>query len=87
MKPTFDFPHANGRLYTLAEEVTVIDLQDALDCRFRRLDAMLVMTIGEGGEAFRNFNDSIQESYLHGCSLMVTEIYELFKQLEYRRAL
>jgi hypothetical protein len=60
------------------------NLQDALDCGFRRLDAMLALTVGEGGESFRIYNDEIQEVYLHGCALLATEVHQLYKQLESR---
>ena len=82
--PSFDYPHANGRLYSIAPGVTTLDIRDALDCGFRRLDAMLSMTVGEGGESFRIYNDEIQETYLHGCALLATEAHQLYKQLESR---
>ena len=60
------------------------NLQDALDCGFRRLDAMLALTVGEGGESFRIYNDEIQEAYLHGCAMLATEIRQLYKQFAHR---
>lgn len=81
---SFDYPHANGRLYSIAPGVTTLDIRDALDCGFNRLNAMLSMTIGEGGESFRIYNDEIQETYLSGCALLAKEVHQLYKQLESR---
>jgi hypothetical protein len=79
--PTFDYPFANSRLYAIAEGVTVMDLQDAIDGRFALLDAMLCQTSGEQGEAFRRCNGAIQDSYLFGCATLVCEIHELYRQM------
>jgi hypothetical protein len=79
--PTFDYPSANGRLYAIAEGVTVLALADAIDGRFALLDAMLCQTSGEQGEAFRRCNEAIQDSYLHGCATLACEIHELYCQM------
>jgi hypothetical protein len=79
--PPFNYPSANTRLYSIAEGVTVMDLQDALDGKFALLDAMLCQTTGEQGEAFRRCNEAIQDSYLFGCATLVCEIHELYRQM------
>lgn len=79
--PTFDYPSANTRLYSMAEGVTVAALADALDGKFALLDAMLCQTTGEQGEAFRRCNEAIQDSYLHGCATLACEIHELYRQM------
>ncbi len=82
--PSFDYPHANERLYAIAPGVTTLDLRDALDGKFALLESMLFQTTGEQGEGFRCCNDQIQDSYLHGCAMLATEVHQLYKQLESR---
>ena len=82
--PSFDYPHANGRLYSIAPGVTALDLRDALDGKFALLESMLCQVTGEQGESFRCCNNQIQDSYLHGCSTLAHEVHELYKQLESR---
>jgi len=79
--PPFDYPFATSRLYVIAEGVTVMDLQDAIDGRFALLDAMLCQTTGEQGESFRCCNAGIQDSYLYGCATLACEIHELYRQM------
>jgi hypothetical protein len=79
--PTFNYPSANTRLYSIAEGVNRLDLMNALDGRFALLDAMLLASSGEQGEAFRRCNDAIQDSYLHGCATLACEIHELYRQM------
>lgn len=80
--PTFNYPTDFFRLYDLADGVTKLNLLDEIDSGFARLHAVLSMTTGEAGEAFRGHNATIQDSYLDGCGLLATEIHQLFKQLE-----
>ena len=82
--PSFDYPHANSRLYAIAPGVTTLDLRDALDGKFALLESMLCQVTGEQGEGFRCCNEQIQEEYLHGCSMLATEIRQLYKQLAHR---
>ncbi len=83
-RPVFNYPHANGRLYDLTDCVKVLNIRDAIDSGFARLHAMLAMTTGECGEAFRCHNDTTQEMFLDACNLLAKEIHELYKQLKHR---
>ena len=80
--PSFDYPSANIRLYTIAEGVTAASIADALDGKFALLNAMLCQVSGEQGESFRCCNDQIQDEYLFGCGTLATEIRQLYRQLK-----
>lgn len=53
------------------------NLEDQMNMRIGQLQAMLAMTYGEPGEAFRRMNAEIQENYLWACTTMVNEIAQL----------
>jgi len=69
--PPFDYSHAKSRLYDIAAGVSGMQLRDAIDSGFARLHAMLAMTTGKSGEAFRCYSDETQESFLEGYGLLV----------------
>ena len=48
------------------------------------LDALLLMTRGIGGEAFRKQSATVQDNYLWACSSLASEIGELFEQMGVR---
>ena len=54
--PSFDYPHANSRLYAIAPGVSSLDLREALDGKFSLLESMLCQVTGEQGESFRCCN-------------------------------
>lgn len=54
-----------------------LDDTDALGEAAQKLRAMLLHTYGESGEAFRNMNDSRQDTYLWACSDLAGEIERL----------
>ena len=53
------------------------NLEDQMNMRISQLRAMLEMTYGEPGEAFRRMNAEIQDNYLWACTTMVAEIAQL----------
>lgn len=59
-----------------------LDLEDQLNARVRQLGAMLTMTTGEQGEAFRLLNDELQDSYMGACDSFIREIRQLRKVIQ-----
>jgi hypothetical protein len=53
------------------------NLEDQMNMRIRQLRAMMEVTYGEPGEAFRCMNAEIQDNYLWACTTMVAEIAQL----------
>lgn len=54
-----------------------LDRFDLLQQKLAQLDAMLNMSYGCAGEAFRNMNDALQDNYLWACSTLATECVDL----------
>lgn len=54
-----------------------LDRFDSLQQKLAQLDAMLNMSYGCAGEAFRNMNDALQDNYLWACSTLATECVDL----------
>jgi hypothetical protein len=79
-QPVFTFTSA-GDVYQLIEGAEKNDISDQLSARLDQLQAMLMMTRGEGGEAFRRLSDHVQDSYMWGVSMMLDECKELAAQL------
>lgn len=59
-----------------------LDRKDQLQRLSAQLDALLLGTIGERAESFRNWASDIQENYLWACSDMATQIRELLDDSE-----
>lgn len=76
----FTFTSTPG-LYQLRNDVSAMDLIDQVGTRLSQLTAMLMMTYGEGGEAFRSLNDDHQDNYLWGCFDLATESKQLFDRI------
>jgi hypothetical protein len=53
------------------------NLEDQMNMRISQLRAMMEVTYGEPGEAFRRMNAEIQDNYLWACTTMVAEIAQL----------
>jgi uncharacterized glyoxalase superfamily protein PhnB len=60
---------------------TRLDLTDLLHAKLAYLNAMLMMTYAEPGEAFRCFCEQTQDEYMGACSSVADECRELFRQL------
>ena len=72
-------PAIDSSVYDFAPGATADDLQELIEKKLARLDAMLQMTWGVGGETFgRVLDASARDNYLWACSELVTEIRELF---------
>ena len=81
---SFNYPSAAAPVYSIAEGASLGDLSDMLSARLAHLDAILAMTHGEAGEAFRTFRSDTQDTYLWGCRQLATECRELFEQVAAR---
>lgn len=80
-RTAFNFPSAVAPVYAIAEGVSAGDLSDHLDNRLAHLSALLMMTYGDGGEAFRGYNDQIQDEFMWACAQLADECRELFPQV------
>ncbi|HRI91467.1 MAG TPA: hypothetical protein PLS93_07435 [Accumulibacter sp.] len=80
-RTAFNFPSGASSVYAIANGASAGDLSDHLDTRLAHLSALLCMTYGEGGEAFRNHNNQIQDEYMWACSQLADECRELFPQV------
>ena len=54
-------------------ELSLIDAIDNTQCALLKAQALIAMTFGESGEAFRNMNDDYQDRFLWAISDLVTE--------------
>ncbi|MBS0353970.1 MAG: hypothetical protein JSR83_08725 [Proteobacteria bacterium] len=77
MSPDLTFT-ASDRLYRLHSNVNALTVTDQLSARLAQLSALLAMTRGEQGKAFRLMNDQWQDSFMWACGTMAMEAQELF---------
>lgn len=77
MSPNLTFT-ASDRLYSLHSNVNALTVTDQLTARLAQLTALLAMTRGEQGKAFRLMNDQWQDSFMWACGMMAMEVQELF---------
>ncbi|RTL42129.1 MAG: hypothetical protein EKK49_01295 [Rhodocyclaceae bacterium] len=77
MSPDLTFT-ASDRLYSLHSDVNSLTLTDQLSARLAQLSALLAMTRGEQGKAFRLMNAQWQDSFMWACGMMAMEAQELF---------
>lgn len=77
--PVMTFPDASGDLYVLAPGATTDIIQDQIRARLAQLDALINMTIGEQGEAFRGMNDELQDRFMWACGSISNEVCQLAK--------
>lgn len=85
MKTALNFTAA-GPVYVLAPGVKAGDIADQLAARQAQLEALLSMTYGEEGEAFRTMSDSLQDGFMWACSMIAQEVRELTEALRERQA-
>ena len=79
---TFNYPSADTIIYSVAPGATKTDIGEFLAMRLAHLKALLAMTNGDAGEAFRCYNDTIQDEFMESCGLLARECSELFAQLQ-----
>lgn len=77
MSTPMTFTSAGGGLYRLDGKASTMAIADQLQARQAQLQAMLIMTCGEQGEAFRGLDDTHQDNYLWACSMIAREAKEL----------
>jgi len=53
---------------------SIIDQAQNLANRIAQLDAMVAVTYGEQGEAFRNMNDDIQDKFMWGINTITDQL-------------
>lgn len=63
---------------TKAEKIGLLDRAAELSTK---LDALLMMTCGEGGESLRCLNDELQDAYMWACSGLAAELKECITKL------
>ena len=79
---TFSYPSANTAIYAIAHGATKSEISEFLSTRLAHLYALIAMTNGDAGEAFRCYNDTIQDEFMESCGLLAKECVELFAQLQ-----
>ena len=68
-------------IYGICPENAASDVQELLDMKLAHLDALLMMTWGVGGEAFRKQGVTVQDNYLWACSALAGECGRLSELL------
>lgn len=63
----------------------LIEMQDRATTLATKLNALLAMTYGEGGENFRSMPDEMQDEYMWACSDMARELKDLIFKLDILR--
>ncbi len=59
----------------------LIDAIDNTQCALLKAQALIAMTFGESGAAFRNMNDDYQDRFLWAISDLVTEATNVVTEL------
>lgn len=72
-----NFPSKVSPIYAVAPGASVFDLELHFEGRLAQLSALLVMTYGVGGEAFRGMNNETQDGYMWACSSIADELRAL----------
>ncbi|HRL76214.1 MAG TPA: hypothetical protein PLC86_10820 [Candidatus Accumulibacter phosphatis] len=70
-------PSINSSVYDLSPGATSTDVRELLEVKLMHLEAMLVMTWGVGGEAFRKQSAAVQDGFMWSCHAIVEECREL----------
>lgn len=86
MKIRMTFPSTPDALYFLDSHAGAMAISDQLSARQSQLQALLVMTVGEAGEAFRRLSDEHQGNYLWACEMLAREAQELTDAFQARWA-
>ncbi|MBS0355478.1 MAG: hypothetical protein JSR83_16455 [Proteobacteria bacterium] len=84
MSTPMEFPATADPLYLLNDEVGTLALTDQLSARQAQLQALLAVTFGSSGDAFRRLSPTYQDNYLWACAMIAEEVQELFKALRAR---
>jgi putative NADPH-quinone reductase len=71
----------NSSVYDISPGATSTDVRELLEVKLMHLEAMLVMTWGVGGEAFRKQGVTVQDNYLWACSALASECGRLSELL------
>jgi hypothetical protein len=74
-------PKIDSTVYCISPKATSFEVGTLVEEKLAQLDALLGMSYGESGDAFRMQNESLQDCYLWGCSRLASEIRELFNVL------
>lgn len=68
-------------IYAPAEGADLSDVVEHIDTRIKQLRAMLCSIYGQGGEAFRELNDELQDYFLWSCFDVIEEIDLLYSAM------
>lgn len=77
----FNYPSERSPVYAIAPGADAFAVKMLMEAKLAHLDAMLLAIYGDGGETFRNMNDTTQDEYLWACSYLASECRELFQQV------
>lgn len=72
-----DFPSKAVRVYAIAPDADLFDVRTLLEARIGQLESLLMVTYGEGGEAFRAMNADLQDGFMWACSYLASEVRAL----------
>lgn len=81
MDTTLKFTASNDPLYVLAPGATPGAMIDQITARQSQLAALLLVTYGESGDAFRTLPDTYQNDYMWACGMLADEIQALTSAL------
>lgn len=84
MNARMTFPSTPEVLYYLDSHTDALAIADQLSARQSQLQALLAMTIGDAGAAFRSLSDEHQDNYLWACEMLAREAQELTDALQAR---
>lgn len=71
----------NAAQVAVGAKPCLIDAIDNTQCALLKAQALIAMTFGESGEAFRNMNDDYQDRFLWAISDLVTEATNVVTEL------
>ena len=77
MNTPMTFPATSAPLYRLDRDAPPLAITDQLLARQFQLQALLAMTYGEQGDAFRTLSDELQDGFMWSCSMLACEIRDL----------
>lgn len=84
--PPLNIPSAATPIYAIAPGASKADLGEFLTVRLAHLKAILSVTSGESGEAFRCYNHTIQDEFMEACNFLAYECSALFEQIQARKS-
>lgn len=71
----------NAAQVAVQAELSLVDAIDNIKCQLLKAQALIAMTFGESGEAFRNMSDDYQDHFLWAISDLVTEATNVVTEL------